>query len=69
MEIQLDHLLVSSKNRNGAAKLLAKILGVRWDPATRSLLRLRLKPPPQISRKSSGGTFEHRAPAFTLTNR
>jgi len=32
MEIQLDHLLVPSKDRNGAARLLAEILGVRWDP-------------------------------------
>jgi hypothetical protein len=32
MEVQLDHLLVPSRDKNGAAKLLAKILGVRWDP-------------------------------------
>ena len=32
MEIQLDHLLVPSKDKNGAARLLAEILGVRWDP-------------------------------------
>ena len=32
MQIQLDHLLVPSKDKNGAARLLAEILGVRWDP-------------------------------------
>ncbi len=31
MAIQLDHLLVPSKDKNGAAKLLAEILGVRWE--------------------------------------
>jgi len=33
MEVQLDHLLVPSRDKNGAASLLAEILGVRWDPS------------------------------------
>ena len=32
MNVQLDHLLVPSRDKNGAARLLAEILGVRWDP-------------------------------------
>ena len=32
MAIELDHLLVPSRDKNGAARLLAEILGVRWDP-------------------------------------
>jgi len=32
MDVQLDHLLVPSRDKNGAARLLAEILGVRWDP-------------------------------------
>jgi hypothetical protein len=32
VEVQLDHLLVPSRDKNGAARLLAEILGVRWDP-------------------------------------
>jgi catechol 2,3-dioxygenase-like lactoylglutathione lyase family enzyme len=32
MPIQLDHLLVPSKDKKAAAKLLAEILGVRWEP-------------------------------------
>ena len=32
MEIRLDHLLVPSKARNSAARLLAEILGVGWEP-------------------------------------
>jgi len=65
MEIQLDHLLVPSKDKNGAAKLLAEILGVRRDPAA---------PPAQpplltvsdISDEQWGST-EHSAPAFPST--
>lgn len=30
MAIQLDHLLVPSRDRHGAAKLLAELLGVPW---------------------------------------
>ena len=33
MAVQLDHLLVFSKNREAAAKLLAQILGVTYGPA------------------------------------
>jgi hypothetical protein len=33
MTIQLDHLLVPSKDKNAAAKLLGEILGVRWEPS------------------------------------
>ena len=41
MAIQLDHVLVPSKDKNHAAKFLAEILGVRWEscgeePATPS---------------------------------
>ena len=32
MDVQLDHLLVPSRDKNGAARLLAEILGARWDP-------------------------------------
>lgn len=32
MEVQLDHLFVPSRDKNAAARLLAEILGVRWDP-------------------------------------
>ena len=31
MAIQLDHVLVPSKDKNRAAKFLAEILGVRWE--------------------------------------
>jgi hypothetical protein len=31
MDVQLDHLLVPSRDKNGGARLLAEILGVRWD--------------------------------------
>ena len=33
MPIQLDHLLIPSRNRETAAKLLAQILGVTYGPA------------------------------------
>jgi hypothetical protein len=33
MAIQLDHLLIPSRNRSAAAKQLAEILGVEWGPA------------------------------------
>jgi catechol 2,3-dioxygenase-like lactoylglutathione lyase family enzyme len=32
MAVLLDHVLVPSKDKNRAAKLLAEILGVRWEP-------------------------------------
>jgi catechol 2,3-dioxygenase-like lactoylglutathione lyase family enzyme len=31
--IQLDHILVPSRDMNASAQLLAEILGVRWDPS------------------------------------
>lgn len=34
MNIELDHILVPSKNREHAARQLAAILGVNWGPAT-----------------------------------
>ena len=33
MTIQLDHILIPSKDRVAAAKQLAEILGVEWGPA------------------------------------
>ena len=33
MTVHLDHLLVPSRDMNASAKLLAEILGVRWDPS------------------------------------
>jgi hypothetical protein len=33
MSVQLDHLLVPSKDKNAAAKLLGGLLGVRWEPS------------------------------------
>ncbi len=33
MTVQLDHLLVPSRDKNASAKLLAEILGVRWEPS------------------------------------
>lgn len=33
MTIELDHILVPSKNKNAAAQQLAMILGVDWGPA------------------------------------
>lgn len=33
MSIQLDHILIPSRNREAAAKQLAGILGVQWGPA------------------------------------
>jgi catechol 2,3-dioxygenase-like lactoylglutathione lyase family enzyme len=33
MAIQLDHILIPSKNRDTAARQLAEILGVEWGPA------------------------------------
>jgi hypothetical protein len=33
MTIQLDHILVPSRDKNASAKLLAEILGVRWEPS------------------------------------
>jgi hypothetical protein len=33
MSIQLDHLLIRSKDKNTAAKLLGELLGVRWEPS------------------------------------
>lgn len=32
MTVQLDHILVPSRDMNASAKILAEILGVRWDP-------------------------------------
>jgi hypothetical protein len=33
MSIQLDHVLVPSKDKNAAAKLLSELIGVRWEPS------------------------------------
>lgn len=33
MAIQLDHILIPSRNRDTAARQLAEILGVEWGPA------------------------------------
>ena len=33
MPVQLDHIMVPSKNREAAAKRLAELLGVGWAPA------------------------------------
>lgn len=33
MAIDLDHLMIPSRDRQAAAKLLADILGVEWEPA------------------------------------
>jgi hypothetical protein len=33
MTVQLDHIAVPSRDKNASAKLLAEILGVRWEPA------------------------------------
>src|SRR6516164_1213806 len=33
MSVKLDHVLVPSKDKNAAAKLLGELLGVRWEPA------------------------------------
>lgn len=33
MAIELDHIMVSSRDRNAAAELLASIFGVDWGPA------------------------------------
>lgn len=32
MSIELDHMIVPSRDRKRAAELIAAILGVRWDP-------------------------------------
>jgi hypothetical protein len=32
MSVQLDHLLVPSKDKDGSAKFLGEILGVPWEP-------------------------------------
>jgi hypothetical protein len=33
MTVELDHIAVPSRDKNASAKLLAEILGVRWEPA------------------------------------
>ena len=33
MNVQLDHVIVPSGDMNASAKLLAEILGVRWEPS------------------------------------
>ena len=33
MGVQLDHIAVPSRDKNASAKLLAEILGVRWEPS------------------------------------
>jgi hypothetical protein len=33
MSVQLDHVLVPSKDKNAAARLLGELLGVRWEPS------------------------------------
>jgi hypothetical protein len=33
MTIQLDHFIVSARNREASAKRLGELLGVRWEPA------------------------------------
>jgi hypothetical protein len=33
MAVQLDHIAVPSRDKNASAKLLAEILGVRWEPS------------------------------------
>jgi hypothetical protein len=33
MSILLDHVLVPSKGKNAAAKVLGELLGVRWEPS------------------------------------
>ena len=33
MTVQLDHIAVPSRDKNASAKLLAEILGVRWEPS------------------------------------
>jgi catechol 2,3-dioxygenase-like lactoylglutathione lyase family enzyme len=32
MSVQLDHIAIPSRDKNASAKLLAEILGVRWEP-------------------------------------
>jgi hypothetical protein len=46
MTIQLDHLLVPSRNKVAAAKLLAELLGVPWsETGERSECELETLPP------------------------
>jgi hypothetical protein len=33
LTINLDHIMIPSRDRNGAARQLATILGVEWAPA------------------------------------
>src|SRR5215469_8204441 len=33
MGVELDHIAVPSRNKNASARLLAEILGVRWEPS------------------------------------
>jgi hypothetical protein len=61
MEIQLDHLLVPSKDRNGAARLLAEILGVRWDPCGKEPAMPPAQPHPAISDISDEQWRQYRA--------
>jgi hypothetical protein len=46
MSIQLDHVLVPSKDKNAAAKLLADLLGVRWEPSGKGPAPDLNQPPP-----------------------
>ncbi len=40
MTVQLDHILVPSRDMNASAKLLAEILGVRWQPSAEAHAKL-----------------------------
>ena len=46
MSVQLDHLLVPSKDKNAAAKLLGELLGVHWEPAGEGPAPALNQPPP-----------------------
>ena len=53
MTVQLDHILVPSRDMNASAKLLAEILGVRWEPSLEGEVKT-----PAPSEWISGGLSE-----------
>ena len=59
MGVQLDHFAVPSRDKNASAKLLAEILGVRWEgvvPSPRNLWPIkRTGTEPGATRKSTAG--------------